>query len=112
MKLRAAPLFHLLHLGVLCSASLIVPRRQRMEWWREWQAELWHVRQACTPDHGISWPAEREVAEFCLGAFQDARCLRAQSGKIRLPRATTMGSATQCLLLLTGLIAASLAVAV
>jgi hypothetical protein len=112
MKLRAAPLFHLLCLGVLRSASLIVPRRQRSEWWREWRAELWHVRQTCTPDHGISLPAEREVAAFCLGAFQDARCLRAQSGKIRLPRATTMGSATQCLLLLTSLVAASLAVAV
>ncbi|MGD0443676.1 MAG: hypothetical protein ABSA39_07035 [Edaphobacter sp.] len=112
MKLRTAPLFHLLCLGVLRLASLIVPRSQRAEWWREWRSELWHVRQTCTPDRGISWPAEREVAEFCLGAFQDARCLRAHSGRIRLPRATTMGSATQCLLLLTGLIAASLAVAV
>jgi hypothetical protein len=107
----AAPLFHLLCLGVLRSASLIVPRSQRAEWWQEWRAELWHVRQTCTPNRGISWPAEREVAAFCLGAFQDARCLRAQSGRIRLPRATTMGSATQCLLLLAGIVAVSLAVA-
>jgi MacB-like periplasmic core domain len=112
MTLRPAPLFHLLCLGVLRCASLGVPRRQRPEWWREWRAELWHVRQACTPNRGISWRAEREVAAFCLGAFQDARCFRQQLGQIRPPRAVIRGSATQCILLFAGLIAVSLSVAV
>ncbi len=111
MTLRPALALHLLCLAVLRFASLIVPRIQRNEWWREWSAELWHVRQACTPDRGISWPAEREVAAFCLGAFQDARCLRTQSAPAAMPRVTVMGSASQCLLLLTGLIIASLSVA-
>lgn len=111
MTLRPALALHLLCLAVLRLASLIVPRTQRSEWWREWSAELWHVREACTPSRGISWAAEREVAAFCLGAFQDARCLRAQSTPLPLPRATTMGSASQCLLLLAGLIIASLSIA-
>ncbi len=110
------PALHILHLAVLRTASLLIPRNQRAEWWREWSSELWHVRQARTPHHGISWPAEREIAEFCLGAFQDARYLRAQSLSIpaapkRLPRATTMGSATQCTLLLAALIVISFGVA-
>ncbi len=64
MTLGPAPLFHLLGLGILRCASLVVPHSQRPEWWQEWRSELWHVRQACTPDHEFSWPAEREVAAF------------------------------------------------
>ena len=112
MTLRPAVIFHLFCLAVLRCASLFVPRSQRAEWWREWSSELWHVRQACTPDNGISWPGEREVARFCFGAFQDAHCLSAHSRKPSLPRATTMGSATQCILLLTGIVAVSLSVAI
>jgi hypothetical protein len=106
MTLRPALFCHLLCLGVLRCASLLVPARQRAEWWKEWRAELWHVRQACTPERGISWTAEREVAAFCTGAFQDALCLRGHAGPRRIPRATTMGSATQCILLLAALMVA------
>jgi hypothetical protein len=111
MTLRPASVFHLLCLGVLRCASILVPRSGRSEWWREWRSELWHVRHACAPEHGISWPAECEVAAFCLGAFQDARCLRAQSTPQPQPRTITMGSASQCLLLLSGIIIASLSIA-
>jgi len=110
MRLRPALVCHLICLGSLRCASLLVPRRQRTEWWREWDSELWHVRQECTPERGVSWAAEREVAAFCLGAFQDASCLRAHSGW-DLPHATTKGSAIQCLRLLTGMVAISYGVA-
>lgn len=109
--LRPATVLHVFHLSLLRSASLLVPARQRGEWWREWRSELWHVRQACTPSRGISWTAEREVTMFCLGAFQDALCLRGQLGRKPIPHATTMGSAAQCVLLLVGLIAMSYGVA-
>jgi len=111
MMLRPATLLHGIHLAVLRCASLLVPGRQRGEWWREWRAELWHVRQACTPEYGVSLEAEQEVAMFCIGAFQDALCLRGFSGRGRMLYATTKGSATQCILMLTGLIAASYCVA-
>jgi hypothetical protein len=103
MRPRPALVCHLLCLGSLRCASLLVPAEQRGEWWREWRSELWHVRQACTPERGICWSAEREVAAFCLGAFQDGLCLRGHSGPRRIPRATMMGSAMQCLILLAGL---------
>jgi hypothetical protein len=112
MTLRSALLFHLLCLGVLRCAALLVPRSQRREWWLEWRSELWHVRQACTPDHGISWQGEREVAEFCFGAFQDAHCLRSHSSQARTPHAPMAGSANQCVLFLTGLITVSFALAI
>jgi hypothetical protein len=112
MTLRPALIFHLLCLVVIRSASLFVPRGQRPEWWREWSSELWHVRETCTPSRGISWPAEREVAAFCLGAFEDARCLRQQSRQPAAPRVPIMGSATQSVLILAGLVTASLAIAI
>ena len=111
MTLRPAAVFHAADLALLRCASLLVPARQRGEWWREWRSELWHVRQACTPAHGILWTAEQEVMLFCLGAFQDALCLRAQLGRKPIPHATTMGSAAQCVLFLAGLIAISYGVA-
>lgn len=107
MRLRPVLACHLLCLGLLRCASLLVPAPQRAEWWREWRSELWHVRLACTPERGVSWIAEREVAAFCFGAFQDALCLRSHSRPRQISHAMTMGSAMQCLLLLTGLTAVS-----
>ncbi len=107
MSLRPALACHLLCLGTLRCASLLVPRRQRAEWWREWHSELWHVRQACTPERGVSWIAEREVAAFCLGAFQDAFFLRASSERRQTPHTAVKGSAMQCLRRLAGLLAIS-----
>jgi hypothetical protein len=103
MRPRPALACHLLCLGSLRCVSLLLPGYQREEWWREWRSELWHVRQACTPERGISWAAEREVAAFCFGAFQDALCLRRHAAPRRIPHATTMGSAMQCILLLVAL---------
>jgi hypothetical protein len=111
MTLRPASLLHVLQLAILRSASLLVPARQRGEWWKEWRSELWHVRHACTPSHGILWTAEQEVAMFCLGAFQDALCLKGRPSRKPIQHATTMGSAAQCILWLVGLVAASYAVA-
>lgn len=111
MTLRPALACHLLGLAALRCASLLVPARQRAEWWREWRSELWHVRQVCTPERGVSWSAEREVAVFCAGAFEDARCLRLYAWSRRPPQARAMGSAAHCLLLLAGTTALSYGVA-
>jgi hypothetical protein len=111
MRSLLARTCHLLCLGFLRFASLLVPGPQRADWWKEWRSELWHVRQASTPEHGVSWTAEREVAAFCLGAFQDALYLRGQFGQRPISHAPAMGSATRCILLLTVLIGVSFGVA-
>jgi hypothetical protein len=95
------------HLSLLRGASMLVPGRQRAEWRREWDSELWHVRHSCAPAGGISWRAEREVTEFCLGAFQDAICLRRHSEPAERYIAAPQGSALHCMLVLGAMLAAS-----
>jgi hypothetical protein len=102
---------HLLHSGLLRSASLLVPGPQRAEWLREWRGELWHVRQACAPVESASWNGQREVVAFCLGAFQDARCLRRAGNPRRLSFAGLTSTPRQCLMILGAVLAASYALA-
>jgi hypothetical protein len=103
----------LLQAGLLRCASLLVPVRQRQEWGREWRAELWHVRQERVPEGGVSWQGQREVAAFCLGAFQDALCIRRagrqESRQQRLTVTAMDGTARQCIFAFVALLAASYA---
>jgi hypothetical protein len=98
------PLLTLFDQGLLRTASFVVPRRQRAEWRQEWQSELWHVRRTCAPADCACWPAEQQVMAFCLGAFQDAFCLRQQCMPMRLPRPAKQGSAAQCILALAAIL--------
>ena len=102
--------FHVFHLGLLRAASLLAPQSERAEWWREWRSELWHVRRQCAPLRVVSWPAEREVTAFCLGAFSDALCLRRHARPREAPAAASPGAPAQCLLWMALLLAASFAV--
>ena len=97
--------------SLLRGASLLVPGKQRAEWWREWRSELWHVRRECAPRGTVSWQAEREVTAFCLGAFPDALCLGRRSWQMSSVFAVSPGSPGRCLLWLAMALAASCAVA-
>jgi hypothetical protein len=97
--------------GLLRCASLLVPAQQRAEWSREWRGELWHVRHACAPAGGVSGRGEREVTAFCLGAFQDALCLRSAKRETRPAFATMEGTPRQCILILGATLAVSYALA-
>ncbi len=98
---------HAIRLGLLRSASLLTPGTLRAEWSREWQSELWHVRRECSPKGRASWHAEREMTAFCLGAFQDAFCLRRHAWRRGSPPVSLHGSAAQCILALVAVLAAS-----
>src|SRR5258708_39513818 len=95
MTLQFAPVFRGGNLVLLRLASSFVPGQHRGEWWKEWRSELWHVRQACTSQSALSWKGEREVAAFCLGAFQDAFCLRREVRQKKGTVSTTKGSPPQ-----------------
>jgi hypothetical protein len=118
MTFQPATAFRILDQTLLRAAALLVPRPMRREWSKEWQSELWHVREACAPVHGIrwdagwdaSWDAEKEILSFCAGAFRDGLCLRKEDLRSRqqahpklLPTSRTANSASQCLLLLAAL---------
>jgi hypothetical protein len=107
MMPRAGWAVHALHLGLLRAASLLAPARLRAEWWREWRAELWHVRRERAPSGALSWPVLCEVTGFCLGAFRDAFCLRSHAERREEQTASRFGSPVQCLACLALALAAS-----
>jgi hypothetical protein len=59
----------------------------------------------------LSWQAEREIASFCLGAFQDALCLRRYRWRLGPLLTALHGSAAQCLLMLAAILAVSYGIA-
>jgi hypothetical protein len=91
------------HRMLICAAALLAPATLRVEWLREWRAEMWHVRRSCVHSS--------EVTAFCLGAFQDAWCLRRHAWRERVRVGRLHGSAAQCLLGLAAVLAASCALA-
>jgi len=97
----------LFQLGLLRCASLMVPSERRAEWRREWRGELWHVRQTYAPAGCAGWRGEAEVTQFCLGAFQDALCLRRAGRQPRQTFAAMKGTAGRCILILVAILAAS-----
>lgn len=95
--------------GMLSAASFFVPADQRAEWLREWLSELWHVRRSFSQSGELSWPAQREIAAFCLGSLQDAWCLHREFRPAPPPRIS--GAAGQCLVRLSTLLAVLYAIA-
>lgn len=106
-RLKWEPAQRLVYFGLLRCASLLVPRDRRAEWSREWRGELWHVRQACAPAGCSGWKGELEVTQFCLGAFQDALCLRRAGGQPGQAPASVEGTARRCILILVAILAGS-----
>jgi hypothetical protein len=100
-----------MHLGLLWIASLAVPASQRAEWSREWRTELWYVLRECWLETSANPRSIRAATEFCLGAYQDAICVRKLSWQVREPRAQFRSSAAACLLLLIGIFVAAWALA-
>jgi hypothetical protein len=57
-------------------ASLLVPSAKRAIWVEEWRSELWYVSRAILLENIPFLAREHRIATFCLGAFNDAWCLR------------------------------------
>jgi hypothetical protein len=84
LLLRSLPV----SLFLLRCAGWLVPGRERAEWLAEWRAEVWHV-----------WHLEGgkdQVADLCLGAFQDAFWLRWYNPRSVPRRILRAGSASRC----------------
>ena len=107
MTPRSAQAFQALDRNLLRFASLLLPQRHRAEWLMEWESELWHARRSSVGTGADSWPAQRELALFCLGAFQDALCLRRLAWQNQSRSAPFRGSAAACHAALAGILFAS-----
>jgi hypothetical protein len=108
MKDAGNRLAHALDLSILAGAWLVVPGG-RTEWWREWRAELWQARREYACDGRVTWASERGLISFCLGAYQDALCLRRLNRRTRPAHRVRFGAAWQCIALLLVLLVASYA---
>jgi len=97
---------HALQQGMLRCASVLTPQALRADWRREWQSELWHVRHASASSGSNSWRDERAASVFCLGAFQDALCLRRHAAQSTRPLARGRGSVSHSIFCLVSLLAA------
>lgn len=97
--------FRALDGAVVRTASLLVPAGQRIEWYREWHAELWHVRHSCCSPGSFSLLTQREIIAFCLGSFPDALCMRRECRPAGAAPVRLDGSAGQCVLRLCTLLA-------
>jgi len=53
-------------------ASWILPRRRRLEWRREWEAEIWHWCHFLVESGRLTLRTEQELINHCWGAFADA----------------------------------------
>ena len=88
---------------VLWCAARVVPREERGEWLREWQAELWYIARL---------HASEQFGAFVGGAFWDAYVLRADLRRASEARSHAFWSSPAvCLiaLLLAGLVSVGLA---
>jgi hypothetical protein len=103
---RSCRFFDVFDRSLLCCASLLLPQKRRAEWRLEWESELWHVRRTRLAPGAVSWRAEREIVFFCLGAFQDAICLRWLWWQNQPRYAPFQGSPVACLAWLAGILLA------
>ncbi|MHB2006949.1 MAG: ABC transporter permease [Acidobacteriaceae bacterium] len=104
----------LVPLAILRAAAFIVPAYQRVAWYSEWKAELWHVWHTCNcDDHGSSH-GQQEAIAFCLGAFKDAWWLRQNQlhrDKLKSTVSSVLASPSQCVFFLAATVAASILLA-
>ena len=87
---------------LLWVASWFVPTAVRGEWMREWRGEFWYARREVLGGVRGDWL----MVKFCMGAFEDARALRA-SGEGGVGANVVRGSARDCGLVLAALLAIS-----
>jgi MacB-like periplasmic core domain len=68
---------------LLRSASLLVPKPQRQDWYREWHAEIWHWAHFLHESGRLTPRAKLELARHCWGAFADAAWHRFDRDRFR-----------------------------
>jgi hypothetical protein len=57
---------------LLRSASLLVPKAQRADWYREWHAEIWHWAHFLDESGRLNPHSRLELLRHCWGALADA----------------------------------------
>jgi len=93
-----------MHVGLLWSASLLVPRWKHAEWSEEWRTELWYVLRECSSETSLHSRSVSQATAFCRGAYEDAIWLRRRSWRTERPLTRIRSSAAAYLLLLIAIL--------
>ena len=64
------------HLWLIRFIGVIVPRRLRVDWRQEWDAELRYRETTLTEWNNLDWRAKRALLWHSLGALMDALWLQ------------------------------------
>src|SRR5215470_15639348 len=64
------------HLWLISMIGVIVPRRLRADWRREWEAELRYREQLLADWDRLDWRNRLDLIRRSLGAFRDALLLQ------------------------------------
>src|SRR5262249_29140296 len=98
---------------LLRTASLLVPKPARADWYREWYAEIWHWLHFLAHSGRLNRQSVLEIMRHCWGAFPDAAWHRFDQKKAtrafdEVPRSArfclgAIGGAFLFLFLVTGL---------
>jgi hypothetical protein len=67
---------------LLRTASLLVPRPQRTEWYQEWYGEIWHWLHFLAESGRLNSQTSMELTRHCWGAFPDAAWHRFSQKKV------------------------------
>ena len=67
---------------LLRTASWLVPKTQRAEWYQEWYAEVWHWLHFLAESGRLNSQTSIELARHCWGAFPDAAWHRFNQKKV------------------------------
>ncbi|HEX4605195.1 MAG TPA: ABC transporter permease, partial [Candidatus Angelobacter sp.] len=82
---------------LLRSASLLVPRPQRAQWYQEWYGEMWHWLHFLAESGRLNSRTSMELARHCWGAFPDAAWHRFSQKKVLRAFAEVPRTARFCL---------------
>ena len=82
---------------LLRAASLLVPKAQRPEWYREWYGEVWHWAHFLHESDRLNSKTRLELARHCWGAFPDAAWHRFDQQRLMRIAGGTPLSAKFCL---------------
>ena len=93
--------------SLLWCAGLFVPSSRRAIWLEEWRSELWYVYRVGLTKNVSVFEQERLATIFCLGAFEDARCLRREREAPPVSSVRPSQSAMRCTAVLFLLVAVS-----
>jgi putative ABC transport system permease protein len=77
-KGRHRPLVLTVALRIVAFTSIVVPRVERAEWRREWEAELVHRFGALRGRSRLTWRTSMDLIRRAFGAFPDAAWIRRQ----------------------------------